>query len=403
MTVIFKPGGLPWQAGMESLTGDDLLLKFDMPEVIFGLGAMSKLGECAKRLGGERIFLVTDPGIIAAGWLDEAIKYLEREDLNYVVYDNVVSNPRDFQVETGAQYYLEKQCDVIVAVGGGSPIDTAKGVAILVSNFGNIHDYMGCNLVTQPLPPMVCVPTTAGTGADVTQFAVITDTRKRMKMTILSRAIMPDISLIDPRVLQTKPEDLVAATGMDTLTHAIEAYVSSLSWPLTDPHAIHAVELTGRYLVKAAQAKDIEALSGMAIACLEAGIAFSNAILGAVHALAHPLGGFYDVHHGLANSVLLPVVVQRNLEHSLEKYAQVARALGVDTRGMTVAEAAAAVIPRLQALIAALGLPSRLAELGVNQEDIPQLAELAHQDICLLTNPCPYSLQEIENLYREAW
>ena len=382
---------------------DDSLLKFDMPEVIFGQGALTRIGECAKRLGGERVFLVTDPGIIAAGWVDEAIKYLEREDLEYIVYDNVVSNPRDFQVEAGAQYYLEKQCDVIVAVGGGSPIDTAKGVAILVSNFGNIHDYMGCNLITQPVPPMVCAPTTAGTGADVTQFAVITDSQKKMKMTILSRAIMPDISLIDPRLLQTKPTELVAATGMDTLTHAIEAYVSSLSWPLTDPHAIHAVELASRHLVNATQTKELDALEGMSIACLEAGIAFSNAILGAVHALAHPLGGFYDVHHGLANSVLLPVVVRRNLEHSLEKYADIARALGVDTRGMTVAEAAETVIPRLEGLIAALGLPNRLSHLGVSQEDIPKLAELAHQDVCLLTNPCPYSLQEIEDLYREAW
>lgn len=388
---------------MDRMDSEASLLKFDMPEVIFGLGALSRIGECAKRLGGERVFLVTDPGIIAAGWVDEAIKYLEREDLQYVVYDNVVSNPRDFQVEAGAQYYLEKQCDVLVAVGGGSPIDTAKGVAILVSNFGHIQDYMGCNLITQPVPPMVCAPTTAGTGADVTQFAIVTDTLHKMKMTILSRAIMPDISLIDPRVLQTKPEELVAATGMDTLTHAIEAYVSALSWPLTDPHAIHAVELAGHHLVTATQTKDLDALSGMAIACLEAGIAFSNAILGAVHALAHPLGGFYDIHHGLANSVLLPVVVRRNLEHSLEKYAHIARALGVDTQGMSVPEAAAAVIPRLEALIAALGLPNRLSQLGVNQEDIPKLAELAHQDVCLLTNPCPYSLQEIEDLYREAW
>ncbi len=382
---------------------DDSLLKFDMPEVIFGLGALSKIGECAKRLGGEKVFLVTDPGIIEAGWVDETIKYLEKEDLKYLIYDNVVTNPRDFQVEAGAQLYLQKQCDVIVAVGGGSPIDTGKGIAILVSNHGSIQDYEGCNRITQPIPPMVCAPTTAGTGADVTQFAIITDSLRKVKMTILSRAIMPDISLIDPRLLQTKSAELIASTGMDTLTHALEAYVSSLSWPLTDPHAIHAIELVIQHLPTAVKSKDLGALVSMSIACLEAGIAFSNAILGAVHALAHPLGGFYDVHHGQANSVLLPVVVRRNLEHSLEKYACIARAMGAETSGMTAKDAALSVIDRIEELIAEIELPTRLSQLGVNREDIPLMAELAQQDLCLLTNPCSYSKEEIETLYQEAW
>ncbi len=323
---------------------DDSLLKFDVPEIIYGLGALGTIGQCAKRLGGEKLFVVTDPGIIEAGWVDETIKHLQSEDLGYVVYDNVVTNPRDFQVEEGAQLYLQKNCDVVVAVGGGSSIDTAKGVAILVSNHGSIHDYEGCNRINQPIPPMVCAPTTAGTGADVTQFAVVTDTVRKTKMTILSRAIMPDISVIDPRLLQTKSPELMAATGMDALTHALEAYVSSLSWPMTDPHAIHAVELVAEHLVNAVKHKHVEALEGMSIACLEAGIAFSNAILGAVHALAHPLGGLYDIHHGVANSVLLPVVLRRNLEYSIDKYARLAAALGVNTKGMTLEDAAMSVL-----------------------------------------------------------
>jgi alcohol dehydrogenase len=316
-----------------SAVSDDALLKFEVPEIIHGLGALSKIGQCAKRLGGECVFLVTDPGIIEAGWIDETLKYLEKEDLKCILYDNVVSNPRDFQVEEGAALYREKRCDVIVAVGGGSPIDTAKGIAILASNRGSISDYEGCNQVTQPIPPLVCAPSTAGTGADVTQFAVITNTERKMKMTILSRAIMPDISVVDPLLLQTKSPELIAATGMDTFTHALEAYVSSLSWPLTDPHAIHSIELVARHLVDAYRYKTIESLEGMSIASLEAGIAFSNAILGAVHALAHPIGGLYDIHHGVANSVLLPIVIRRNLEHSLDKYAQVTAAMDVDTSG----------------------------------------------------------------------
>jgi alcohol dehydrogenase class IV len=382
---------------------DDSLLKFDVPEVIFGLGALSKIGQCAKRLGGEKVFLVTDPGIIEAGWVDETIKYLEKEDLKYVVYDNVVTNPRDFQVETGAQLYLQKECDVIVTVGGGSPIDTGKGVAILASNFGSIHDYEGCNKITHPIPPMVCAPSTAGTGADITQFAIVTDTTRQVKMTILSRAIMPDISLIDPRLLHTKPRDLIASTGVDTLTHAIEAYVSSLSWPLTDPHAIHAVELVMQHLPTAVKSKDMEALEGMSIACLEAGIAFSNAILGAVHALAHPLGGFYDMHHGTANSILLPVVARRNLEHSPDKYARIAVAMGVQANGQSTTELGLQVIEIIERLLADIELPTRLSQLGVKREDIPRMAEMAQQDVCLLTNPCSYSKEEIEAMYLEAW
>lgn len=382
---------------------DDSLLKFEVPEIIYGLGALSEIGQCAKRLGGEKVLLVTDPGVIEAGWLDEAIKHLKQEDLKYVVYDNVVTNPRDFQVVEGTQVYVEKRCDVIAAVGGGSPIDTAKGIAILVSNHGCIREYEGCNKITQPIPPMVCAPTTAGTGADVTQFAIITDTDKRMKMTILSRAIMPDISLIDPRLLKTKSPELMAATGMDALTHALEAYVSSLSWSLTDPHAIHAVELITEHLLEAVRYKKLEALEGMSIACLEAGIAFSNAILGAVHALAHPLGGFYDIHHGVANVVLLPVVVRKNLEYSPEKYARVSAAMGAKTEGMTVADAAMSLVEQIEKLITELELPRKLSTVGVNPEDIPQMAALAQQDICMATNPCCYTTAEIEQLYREAW
>jgi alcohol dehydrogenase class IV len=334
--------------------------------------------------------------------VDESIKYLHEEDLQYVICDNVVTNPRDFQVEEGVELYRRKKCDVIVAVGGGSPIDTAKGIGILASNHGRIHEYEGANLVTQPIPPLVCVPSTAGTGADVSQFAVIANKRTKVKMTILSRAITPDLTLVDPRLLKTKPPELMAATGMDTLTHAIEAYVSSLSWPMTDPHAIHAIELANEHLVNATQTKDMDALEGMSIACLEAGMAFSNAILGAVHALAHPLGGLYDIHHGLANSLLLPVVVRQNMEHVLPKFAKIARAMGAETRERSIAEVAREVPRQIQDLIAKLGLPTRLSQVGVDAADIPRLAQMAEADICMLTNPHCYMKAEIESMYHEV-
>ncbi len=381
---------------------EDSLLKFEIPEVIYGIGSLSQIGNCCRRMGGERIFLVTDPGLIAAGWIDASINYLSEEDLQYVVYDNVVTNPRDFQVEQGAELYRHKNCDVIAAVGGGSPIDTAKGIGILTSNHGRIHEYEGANLVTQPIPPLVCAPSTAGTGADVSQFAVIANKRTKEKMTILSRAITPDITLVDPQLLTTKPAELVAATGMDTLTHAIEAFVSSLSWPMTDPHAIHAIELVREHLANATQTKDIEALEGMSIACLEAGMAFSNAILGAVHALAHPLGGLFDIHHGLANSLLLPVVIRENLEHVPAKFAKIARALGAETRTRSIDDVAQEVPHQVEQLIGELELPTRLSQVGVDGADIPRLAQMAEADICMLTNPHCYRQSEIEAMYSEV-
>ncbi len=387
---------------MNAMTANEDLLKFEIPEVVFGRGALGQIGDCAGRLGGERVLLVTDPGVAAAGWVDEAIGHLRDAGLDWAVFDNVVTNPRDFQVEQGIQLYRRKRCDVIVAVGGGSPIDTAKGIAILASNHGAIHEYEGCNLVTQPIPPLVCAPTTAGTGADVSQFSIIADTRRKVKMTLLSRAIMPDVSLIDPRLLTTLSLEMIAATGMDALTHAVEAYVSSLAWPMTDPHALHAIELVGRHLREAARAKSPAALDGMFIACLEAGIAFSNAILGAIHALAHPLGALYDIHHGVANAVLLPAVVRKNMGYALSRFADIAHALSPETRGRGVRAAAEAVPEMLDALIADIGLPSRLSELGVDPADIPALAEMAQVDPCMLTNPYCYSKAEIESMYRDA-
>jgi alcohol dehydrogenase class IV len=368
------------------------LLKFEIPEIIFGQGSLKQIGQCSRRMGGDNVLLVTDPGIIAKGWIDEALDHLKQEGLRTVVYDNVVSNPRAFQVEQGAVEYLRQGCDVIIAIGGGSPMDTAKGIAILVSNQGRIEDYVGCNLITQPIPPLICVPTTAGTGSDVSQFAIIANQDKKVKMTILSRAIMPDISLIDPRLLQSKTSELIASTGMDALTHAIEAYVSSLSWPLTDPHASHAIKLVFRNLKEAVRKKSIESLEGMAIASL----------LGAVHALAHPLGGLYDMHHGLANSILLPVVLKKNLEHAPEKYASIANAMGIDTRGKSNSEAARQVPEKIEGLIKALEIPTKLSQVGVRREDIPGLARDAAEDLCMMTNPQRYKADEIEAMYLDA-
>ena len=227
------------------------LAKFHAPEIVFGPGALAELGHCAARLGARRPFLVTDPGLIEAGWVDEAVAYLRQSELHPALWHDITPNPKDHEIEAAFQMYAEGGSDVIIGLGGGSCIDAAKGVAILSSNGGRILGYEGVDKVVRPIPPTVMVPSTSGTGADVSQFAIVTDTAARIKITIISRTLVPEISVIDPRLLITMPEWLNASTGLDALTHAIESFVSRAHNLLTDSHALHAVALITRHLLPA--------------------------------------------------------------------------------------------------------------------------------------------------------
>ena len=268
------------------------LAKFHAPEIVFGPGALAELGQCAARLGARRPFLVTDPGLIEAGWVDEAVPYLRQSGLHPAVWHDVTPNPKDHEIEAAFQVYAESGSDVIIGLGGGSCIDAAKGVAILSGNGGRILGYEGVDKVVRPIPPTVMVPSTSGTGADVSQFAVVTDTAARIKITIISRTLVPEISVIDPRLLTTMPDWLNVSTGLDALTHAIEAFVSRAHNLLTDSHALRAVALITRHLLRT-QLRPNETIPrlAMALGSLEAGMAFTNAILGATHAMSHQVGG----------------------------------------------------------------------------------------------------------------
>lgn len=289
------------------------LLKFHAPEIVFGIDSMVEAAHAAVRLGALRPMLVTDPGLIEAGWSDEMVGHLKEQGVTAGVWSDLTPNPKDHEIAAGLEKYAEHGCDVIVAVGGGSVIDAAKGVAILAANGGDILDYEGVDKAQMPIPPLVVVPSTSGTGADVSQFCIVTDTTRNTKITILGRALVPDITVIDPRLLTTMPEWLNAATGLDALTHGIEAFVSLGHNQLTDHHALRAVQMVTDNLVRTIERPhDMSARVLMAQAALEAGLAFTNAILGAAHAMSHQVGGLLDLPHGVINGILLPHVIRFN-------------------------------------------------------------------------------------------
>lgn len=360
--------------------------KFEVPEIIFGRGLLTQVGSCAKRLGGKKVFLVSDQGLFDAGWVDRAMRSIFDEGLGVVYYDQVTSNPRDFEVEDGAKEYVRQGADVIVGLGGGSAMDAAKGIAILVSNGGRIRDYEGSDKIHRPIPPLVLCPTTCGTGSDVSQFAVINDTVEKRKFTIMSRCVAPDISLSDPDTLETLPDEYVSTTATDTLSHAVEAFFSVAASTLTDVHALRALGYISTSLAPAVKERRPGDLENLARASMHAGMAFSNSLLGIVHALAHPVGGLYDANHGSVNAALLPVVLRYDLPVVTEKLPELAWALGHQDSGDPEGATERA-LETIETLLDASGAPRSLRSLGVDRDDFPELARRATKDICLVTSP----------------
>ncbi|SFS96792.1 iron-containing alcohol dehydrogenase [Saccharopolyspora flava] len=393
------PGPLITRSGGEP----PRLAKFHVPEVVFGPGALAELGHCARRLGARRPFLVTDGGLTEASWAAEAAGHLESVGLSAVVWDAVTPNPKDHEIEAAHRRYAESGADVIIGVGGGSVIDAAKGVAILSGNGGRILDYEGVDQVVHPIPPLVMAPSTSGTGADVSQFAIVTDTGNATKITILSRALVPEISVVDPRLLTTMPDWLNAATGLDALTHAIESYVSRAHNTLTEQHSLHAAQLiTGNLARTLFRPAEAEPRIAMAQGALEAGMAFTNAILGATHAMSHQVGGLLDAPHGVINGVLLPHVIRFNAEADPDRYVPLAAAIGIDTAGVPAVDVALALAERVRELADVVGVPKTLRSLGVSDVDIPVLTRNTLKDACLTTNPREARATDIAGLFRAA-
>jgi alcohol dehydrogenase class IV len=303
----------------------------------------------------------------------------------------------------GAEIYRQADCDTIVAVGGGSPLDCAKGIAVVVANGGSILDYEGVDMISEPGPPLLCIPTTSGTAADLSQFAIICDQDQRRKFAIISKAIVPDLSLVDPEMTVTMDPFLTACTGMDALTHAIEATVSNAHSPITDLHALKAIELICGHIERAVSSpEDMVAREQMMLGCLEAGLAFSNASLGAVHALAHSLGGYLDLPHGECNAILLRQVMEFNMPAAGDQFSLILKAMGFESRRLTPREMAASILAEIERLRRAVGIHQTLHDLGVHRTDVRQLAESAERDPCLATNPRAANRRDIEVLYEES-
>lgn len=394
---------LPERTGRGRRARPARLLKFHAPEIVFGVDSMVEAAHAAIRLGALRPLLVTDAGLIEAGWAAEMESHLRAQCIDACVWSGLTPNPKDHEISAGYEFYRSRGCDVLIAVGGGSVIDAAKGVAILAANGGNILDFEGVDKVTMPIPPLVVVPSTSGTGADVSQFCIITDTARATKITILGRALVPNTTIIDPRLLTTMPAWLNAATGLDALTHGVEAFVSLGHNQLTDHHALRAVVMVADNLIRTMERpRHLPARVQMAQASLEAGLAFSNSILGAAHAMSHQVGGLLDLPHGVINGVLLPHVVRFNAEADPTPFATIATCLGVADGRTPACEAALMLADRLQQLATEVGVPKGLADLGVREEDVPLLASTALRDACMSTNPRPADKAHIEALFRAA-
>ena len=377
--------------------------KFMAPEIIFGKGSLNQVGECCSRLGSSRVFLVADRGIIQHGWVDKALPFLGEAGLDYQIWSDFSANPRDYEVEEGAQLYAETGCDAVLAIGGGSTLDAAKAVATLSMNKGRIQQYEGIDLLENPLPPLIVVPSTSGSGSEVSQFSIIADSERRIKMTIISKSLMPDISITDPLILSTVDSRVTAQTGMEALSHAIEAYLSLAATDMTDIHALHAIDLISHNL-RASVASQVneEAKVAMGKASLHAGIAFSNAVLGLAHAMTHQVGGRLDLPIGEISAIILPHVMRFNLLSSIDKYVRIAATMGARVEQMTPREAAEKAIAMVWELAQDVGIPSGLAELGLPEDVLPELSENAIKDACFITNPRDADVADIIEIFRSA-
>lgn len=387
--------------------------KFLVPDVIFGVGVLAEVGQAARRQGAVHVLVVSDRGVAEAGWTDEVLRHLAEARVSAQLWNALTPNPKDHEVAAGCAAYAAGGCDVLVAVGGGSCIDTAKAIAVLASaepddggigGYGGITGYAGVGKVTGPLPPTVMVPTTGGSGSDVSQFCVVTDTGRRTKITIGARALVPDISVTDPRTLLTVPHDITAYTAIDVLSHAIESYLSLAASFLTDPHALAAIrDVCAQLLPALDQPGDLQPREGLARASLQAGLAFSNALLGATHAISHQLGGLTDLPHGLLNAILLPHVMEFNASVAAGRLADVAAAMGLHTGLMTPQEAADAAIQNVRAFAGKAGLPATLREIGVTFAQLDQVARGALDDAYILTNPRAVGEADARAICQAAW
>ncbi|MDK0618324.1 L-threonine dehydrogenase [Clostridium perfringens] len=378
--------------------------KFFMPSIsLMGADCLKDAGEQVAELGFKKALIVTDKVLGQIGIVKKVTDVLDNKDIEYAIYDETKPNPTVKNVNDGLELLKEKECDFVISLGGGSAHDCAKGIALLATNGGEIKDYEGVDKSKKPQLPMVGINTTAGTGSEMTLFAIITDEERHIKMALVDKHLTPIIAVNDPMLMLAMPKSLTAATGMDALTHAIEAYVSTSATPITDACAEKAIELISNYLVNAVEnGQDVEARDMMAYAEYLAGMAFNNASLGYVHAMAHQLGGFYNLPHGVCNAILLPHVQEYNKATSASRLAKIAKIMGGNIEGLTDEQGADLCIDMIKSLSQTVGIPEGLGVLGVKESDFETLATNALNDACSLTNPRKGNLEEVIAIFKKA-
>jgi alcohol dehydrogenase class IV len=371
--------------------------------IVFGVGTVQQVAAEAARLGIGRPLVVTDSGLAQTDIPGLVTGVLDAAQVTWTLFAEVEPNPSVETVLKGVDIYRREGCDGIIAVGGGSPIDAAKAIGLLAANGGDIRDYFGADKVKKPLPPLIAIPTTCGTGSEVTQYTVITDTQKKFKMGIGSPYNIPKVAIVDPTLLARLPSRMVAATGMDALCHAVESYTSQAAQPASDALNLHAIRLIGEHLRPAVANGNLADLSGMAMASMLAGMGFNNTRTTLVHAMSHAVTGHAHVPHGIANAILLPHVLEFNLIGNPEKHADIADALGEDTEGLTLMEAARLAVDTVRDLSNDVGIPTGLREVGVTDAMLEALADdTMKAALGVALNPRRPTREEVLALYRGA-
>ena len=371
----------------------------------FGAGAISEIVTEAKARGFKKALIVTDKDLVKFNVVKKVTDLLDDASLAYEIFDEVKANPTVDIVKCGVDTFKNAGADYLIAIGGGSPIDTAKGIGIIINNpeFSDVVSLEGVAATKKPCVPIIAVPTTAGTAAEVTINYVITDTDKKRKFVCVDPHDIPVVAVVDSDMMSSMPKGLTASTGMDALTHAIEGYTTLAAWELTDMMHIKAIEIIARSLRSACD-NDPKGREDMALGQYVAGMGFSNVGLGVVHGMAHPLGAFYDTPHGIANAVLLPYVMEYNAEYTGEKFRDIAKAMGVEgTESMSQDEYRKAAVEAVKQLSKDVGIPAKLHEIGVKEEDLQSLAESAFADVCTGGNPRPCTVESILEIYKTAF
>lgn len=377
--------------------------KYLIPEFIIGDNSLVLAGQYAKNFGAKKILIVTDQNLINAGWANEVLESISIFELPYVVYKNVSPNPKDHEVNTGAEVFKKEKCNLIIAVGGGSVIDCAKGIGIVVSNNKSINDFEGVDKVQFPMPPLLCIPTTAGSAADISQFAIILNTIEKRKIAIISKSVVPDLSLLDAITTATMPIDLTIGSGIDAMVHAIEAYVSNASSDITNINALKAINLISEYLPLAVkEPNNIYYRGKVMLGSLLAGMAFSNASLGLVHAMAHSLGGILDLPHGECNAVLLEHVIDYNFDSCPEKYKDIYLVLhnSTSTEDKLLKQK---LIEYVENFKNSFNYEIGNSMFEKKHVDFELLAKNAFKDPCLVTNPKDITVNKIIHIYERIF